>query len=314
MQRAHTNFSPRRRAPAPSTIATALPLALALASPACGPGDPYEAQVAADAETYARAVKQLETEEKLLVNRFKARMDQEQVEPVGITLREAIETQRAHEDQLARAREDQAAPAAPAIPGAGQLAPALISTLIGALDPGVGGGAGPTQIKREFKWRWSSGGAPAGPLPPGPKVIAPPPDLDAEVDGAGTTARDDADDDDADKPAPTRMTAEMLRRLLDAVAEQRMQRDKLQFLLGAIPQHTFDTEQAAVLTEQLFPQRRVEALAAFYPQLVDPENFDDLARALLVFPGDLESLRRRLQTLGISPAADSKKPSTQPAK
>ncbi len=317
MLRTSTNFTPYRRAFAPIAIALAL-----VTQTACGPRDPYEVQMTADAKTYARAVTQLETDEKLLVNRFKARMDQERVEPVGVTIREALETQRAHEQQLARAVEAEAA--APALPGGGlQLAPALISTLIGSLDPGPGGGLGANQFKREFKWSWSSGGAPSAPLVPGPKVISPPPapepDDDAGAPAAGPKVTSpppapEPDDDaagaarEADATAPTRMTAEMLRRLHSAVAEQRMQGDKLRLLLGAIPQHTFDTEQAAVLIDLLFQQRRVEALAAFYPQLVDPENFDALAQKLLIFPDDLESLERRLRTLEIKPTSAAKAP------
>ncbi|MCB9755811.1 MAG: DUF4476 domain-containing protein [Myxococcales bacterium] len=289
---------PRERGATPGARA----LALALALVGCGAGDPYEAPVNAAPEVYARAVSGLEAEEKLLVNRFRARMRREDVDPVGITMREAVDLQRAHE--LAQEQKE-AQQEAQALAGPTATSGDPIAALLGALatsDPNAGG------FQREFSWSWSSGGAAPRTTAPfaGAPTIAKPSDAtpgdaqpdDARPDGARP---DDARPDDAPRPAPvgSRMTPEMLQRLLQALAEQRMQRDKQRLLLEAIPQHTFDTGQAAALSETLFPQRRVEVLVAFYPQLVDPERFDALAREQLRFPGDLAALARRLEVLGL---------------
>ncbi|MEE2829996.1 MAG: DUF4476 domain-containing protein [Myxococcota bacterium] len=93
------------------------------------------------------------------------------------------------------------------------------------------------------------------------------------------------------------MTRGRLARILASLDDEPFSEDQLEILLEIAGHFQMTTDQASKLVDQLaFSEDRLEALAALYPSILDPENFSDVYE-LLDFASDRKKLRKRIQAL-----------------
>ncbi len=292
-----------------------------------GCSDPYKQTVAApgsdDYAGFARAMEKLPAEEKRLVNEYVARRERDGVRPVGVTLREAIDEEAKYEreeaelvaklshgarrvfDVAGRALAS-ALPSPPDAPPAGREPadraasplPPPAQTAPMAPPPPMAPPGPPAPPMRPA----APPGPPAPPMrpaaPPGPPA---PPTLPAAPPGppapTAPPGPQGGPPGPAAPPAGGAMTAEQFSQFIESV-ESTPFPDGRVARIKALPfgQRVTTAQSIALAQTVAFPSMQVEALAALYPRVVDPQNFES-AYGTLTFPDDRERLRNRVRAL-----------------
>jgi Domain of unknown function (DUF4476) len=93
------------------------------------------------------------------------------------------------------------------------------------------------------------------------------------------------------------MTPEQFARFVGSVEETPFANERVARVKALPPAQRVTTAQSVALAQTVpHPSMQVEVLAALYPRVVDPQNFE-LAYATLTFPDDRERLRNRVRAL-----------------
>jgi len=259
----------------PSRLVWGLSVALVVLGLGCS--DPYKQTIepagSRDYDAFVVAVKKLPLDEKKLVNAYVARMEEDGIRPVGVTLREAIDEQRRHEAE-------QAALPAKLIDGAVKIARAISPKNQPAPLPTVPPPPVPTTAPPALT-------APLATAPTQPSTPPPPTALPTVPPPAATAA-----------PAPfTPITGLELASLLQRVDAEPFPDRRAAIIKEAAPSHYFTTRQAVALAQTVrFPSMQVEILSALYLHIVDPQNFDEAYR-LFAFENDRQALKSRVEAL-----------------
>lgn len=248
-----------------------------------GCADPYKQTIepvgSRDYDSFVGAVKKLPIEEKNLVNDYVARKREDGVQPVGITLREAIDEQRRHEAEMASLPNkliDGAVKVARALgPKPAVVVPPVAPTIV--VTP-----TAPTPVAPAVTVLPVLPTAPVTASPVAP-TVAPQPVVPPVAPGGAAGAL----------PA----TGLEMSALLQEVDAERFPDSRVALIKRRASSMRFTTRQAVALAQTVpFAGMRVELLAALYPRVVDPQSFDEAYR-VLEFAEDRDALKSRIDAM-----------------